>query len=81
MQTFLKLKRYILAPALFACAATLFLAIPLSAKQPDSVQSPENSGKKTYVTHNGNVICVGNSAVPAHKAHGDAIGGPCTGGG
>lgn len=80
MKTLLKFKRYILVPSLLAAAA-LLIAIPMSAKQPDNVQSPENSGKKTSVTHNGHVICVGNAAVPAHRAHGDVIGGPCTGGG
>ena len=73
------IKRYFLLPAFLVAALTFRLVVPVSAAPP--VQSPENSGKKTYVTHNGHVICVSNNAVPAHRSHGDAIGGPCTGGG
>lgn len=81
MKTLLKFKRYILVPSLLAAAAALLIAIPMSAKQPNDVQSPENSGKKTGFIHNGHQICVGVAAAPAHEAHGDTATGPCTGGG
>ena len=36
-----------------------------------------NNGKKVYICHNGNTICVNENAVQAHLNHGDFLG-PCT---
>jgi hypothetical protein len=35
-----------------------------------------NSNKKVQICHNGNTLCISQSAVPAHLAHGDYLG-PC----
>ncbi|MEO7307421.1 MAG: kelch repeat-containing protein [Ferruginibacter sp.] len=43
----------------------------------EDVRCFAGNNQKTTICHNGNTICVDNSAVPAHLAHGDHVG-PCT---
>jgi hypothetical protein len=80
------LKRQILTASLLVAAATCIVsaACPLgttSTSNSQSIQSPENGGKKELVLHNGHQICISVHAVPAHLKNGDKDLGPCTGGG